>query len=260
MMHLRDGQAIYVYGFCHLNTRLPEAEFGGQPGQPRVEAIKVGRICVIASFVSRQDFEGEQAEANLKDPLWLTPRLYNHALVLEKAIDAGGAVYPVGFGTLFSSVDALKDALIKLEPTIRAQLDRIEGCEEWALDIEMDEDQALDMMLQEGVSRGDLILSPSLGRRHLEMQRYRSELRQRLPIWLAQHLRALREALGDGAEMWSERQVKPGKVANWAFLVRKENIARFKIQIDATQPGERVWGLSLRLTGPWPAYSFCDAR
>jgi len=44
--------------------------------------------------------------------------------------------------------------------------------------------------------------------------------------------------------------------ANWAFLVAHSELERFRQQVDALSGEGNLGGLLLRMSGPWPPYSF----
>lgn len=252
---MNTDNAIYVYGFCHAPSMLPIADAIDE-NYP-LFAHEVNGLVAIVSLVKRGEFEGEEAETRLKDIVWLAPRIYRHSKVLEKILDLGCPVYPVNFGTLFSSLDALISTMHEQRNLILAHLEHVKGRQEWAIDIQFDQDQALEMLVAEAVSKGQLLLSTSMGRRHLEMQRYRANLITEMPIWLDGRLRSVADDLEVAAADHVERKVGGEKVANWAYLISAQEVQKFLLKVERLSQRESPWGLTLRCTGPWPPYSFC---
>ena len=251
-------QAWYVYGAVPGGAPVPSARTI-LPGAA-IEAIRFGSIAILASVVPRGLFDQGDPANRTADPDWMAARVEAHHAV-NAAAAAIGPTLPLAFGTLFSNLDLLRDWLMPRSAALLSALERVNGQSEWALSLQEDEtahaawldrnDPALSQLAESAANaeRGTAYL---LGRR---LDKARSAAR-------IQHLNAI-----------------AASVANWV------RAAGFDLFTDPPRNGMPAWtaltpdqapngqnalparvgqlaadlahaGLSLRLSGPWPAYAF----
>jgi hypothetical protein len=255
--------ALYLYGF------LPEqgADAGLPPAVPAVDPerplglYRQAGLTALVSPVRRADFEGDEGAANLADIAWVGPRALRHQVVLDAVLPLA-AVYPLPFGTLFSTAAALAAEMDRRGADIRAALDRLAGCAEWAVQGELDREAALAARVRERVAAGDWTPPAAAGRRHLEEQRLRRELAADLDAWAANAAAALADALTALSRGRAERRIPSGQglAFNWAFLVPAEGLERFHAALDSIGRDLAERGLRVVCKGPWPGYSFVAAE
>lgn len=246
--------AIYLYGFGSPELIAP-AMLGVDDTHP-ISVHACAGVNALISSVAIADFTGESGEQNLQNVAWLTPRACRHALVIDKCL-ARTSVYPVAFGTLFSTVPALEQEMQRYAADVLAILAQINGCEEWALEATLDRQHAVDALLTEGLQSGRFTLPDSVGRRHLEEQKLRRLLHNELHTWLEQCLTALQQELSALARKVRARRLVDDKVLHWAYLLPVENVTAFQAQVADITKRYQNYGFSFRMTGPWAAYSFC---
>ena len=218
----------------------------------------VGRLSAVVSWVALEDFTGEVGEANLQDIAWLGPRACRHAIVVEQVM-AVAPVFPLPFGALFSSLAVLEQEINHRSVEIASVLEKVSGCQEWAVEGSLDRNAAIEYRLVEGLQSGRLKLPDAIGRRHLEEQKIRRQLAADLGDWLSERLESLQQELARFACDFRQRRLTENKVSHWAFLVPEGQVEAFKNTLGQLVRQQEAFGLALRLTGPWPPYTFSQS-
>jgi len=249
------GEAVYLY--CFTSAGLPPPQAPGVAGDPRAVHPTAGLAAVVGR-VALAEFVGEAGENHLQDIGWLGPRACRHAAVVEQAM-AAGPVYPLPFGTLFSSLAALDQEAERRRAEIAAVLRQVEGCEEWSVEGTLDRKQAVEYQLEAGLRSGDYVLPESIGRRHLEEQKLRRAIASGLNAWLEPQLADIQQTLSATSRDWRPRRLRDETVLHWAYLVPVEHAAAFGQAVAALGERHERHGLRFRLSGPWPPYTFAQA-
>jgi hypothetical protein len=255
-------EAVYLYGFvpdAGAAAGLPPALPAVDPERPLALYRHAG-LTALVSPVRRADFAGDDGAANLADIGWVGPRALRHQAVLD-AVLALAAIYPLPFGTLFSTPAALAAEMDQRRGDIERALERLAGCAEWAVQGELDRDAALDARVRDTIAAGAWTPPEAQGRRHLEEQRLRRELAADLDDWADAAAAPLADALLAVSRGRVERRVPVGQALafNWAFLVPSDALSDFHAALDAIGPALAGHGLRIVCKGPWPGYSFVAA-
>jgi|TARA_B110001469_G_scaffold119609_1_gene127347 hypothetical protein len=246
-------QAIYVYGFVPSN-RLAPAMLGVDDAHS-LELHACDGLVAVVSLVLLVDFESFDSEDNSQYLAWLTPRACRHSAVIDKVMEQG-AIYPLSFGTLFSSVNALELVMTQRSNDVSASLAHIADCQEWSLEVTVDRNQAVDNLLAEELSSGRISLPKASGRRHLEEQKLRRNLHTGLSDWMESTLHEIYESIQPMTRDACQRKLIDHKVMHWAFLIPQHAAPAFLPHIDKVATDYESFGFNFRLTGPWAAYSF----
>lgn len=246
-------QAIYLYGFIPANRIVPTML--GVDNLHFLELHACNGLDAVVSLVLLADFEGLDNEENAQYLAWITPRAYRHSMVIDKFMEQG-AIYPLSFGTLFSSIDTLEQAMMERSDVVSASLQHISGCQEWSLEVTLDRNQAVDGLLAEGLRSGDISLPEASGRRHLEEQKLRRKLQAELNEWMDGVLVAIHESIKPLMRDSCQRKLTDNKLMHWAFLIPEVAVVLFQQRIDQIATNYQPYGFSFRVTGPWAAYSF----
>lgn len=256
-IQLAPDEAIYLYGFQSGVQSVPTELYGLSQQQPVMCFTHVGLTAYI-SKVNTHDFTGPQAEAHLQDVQWLTHNAKRHDAVLE-ALAQQGDIFPVTFGSLFSSLQILRDTMLVQRQIITHGLKRVAGCREWGVQGMLERSAALDVRLHEALQQEPTNLACSPGRRHLQVQRLRRELERSMDSWLATQKESVFSVLTEAAQGFfdRQRQTVEHQVLNWAFLVPHQLEQAFFSRFAAQQKAAKLYGLILCCKGPWPPYSFC---
>jgi hypothetical protein len=246
-------QAIYLYGFVPSNIVAPAML--GVDDAHSLELHACDGLIAVVSLVLLVDFESIDSEDNTQYLAWLTPRACRHSAVIDKVMEQG-AIYPLSFGTLFSSVNALEQVMTQRSNDVSASLQHIADCQEWSLEVTVDRNQAVDNLLAEELSSGRIRLPEASGRRHLEEQKLRRNLHAGLSDWMETILVTIYESIQPMTRDACQRKLSDHKVMHWAFLIPKDTAASFLPHIDQIATDYQPFGFNFRLTGPWAAYSF----
>ena len=254
--------AIYLYGFTQSSSLSDEGVIGlpallGVDDLHPVRLHECAGLKAVISSVALGDYTGEIGENNVQNIAWLTPRACRHALVIDRLIEQG-SVYPLSFGTLFSSLSSLEQEMTRRSTEVLAVLEHIAGCQEWSLEATLDRKQAVDALLAEGLQSGRFSLPEATGRRHLEEQKLRRNLTAELNEWLTRCLTLLQNELRPLTWDFRSRRLLDEKVLHWAYLLPVAQVAAFQQQVSAIANRYEVYGFNFRVTGPWAADSFCQ--
>jgi len=250
------GEAVYVYCFSLPEILTPQGSGVDESGPIQVHIV--GGLSAVVSWVALDDFTGEGGEANLQDIAWLGPRACRHAVVVEQVM-AYAPIFPLPFGTLFSSLSALEQEIDHRSSEVTSVLEHVASCQEWSIEGTLDRFKAVDYLLDEGLQSGQFKLPDSIGRRHLEEQKLRRQIASDLDSRIGDRLDLIKEELAALARDFRPRRLTENKTSHWAYLVPVEQVEAFRLRVEGVSAQQEVYGLAFRLTGPWPPYTFCQA-
>jgi hypothetical protein len=220
--------------------------------QPGLRVVAGGEVAAIVEDVDVDDFEGERLERNLGDREWLERMVRRHESTIEGLLD-GRAVVPMRFGSIFSNEAGLRAMLEENSEALLDMLDRVRGRHEWGVRVHADRSSMVQQLAPAAAgakSGGDY-----LRRRRAEMN-----ADSEVSAAAARIASEVHEQLGARAEravVLQPRQSTPGTLVTTAYLVPFVDQERFLACVQELQG--RLPGISLELTGPWPAYSFIGA-
>jgi hypothetical protein len=252
--------AWYVFCFApakkiagpDLNDRLNDCGWEDPVG---IEIT--GDVAAVTSMVPRERFEGPEAEQNLADLHWLLPRVEAHDRVIATAM-AGAPVFPLRFGTLFSSGQALAIEMARRRRSLLDFFSAMAGREEWAVKAVLVKDQAIEVR-RIALFPEEAVESGPIGRNYLLRQRQKAQAEQALGPWLAQLVTELERELRGLCESVSVRTPTDPVFGNWACLVGPGEAERLHREIVRLSASYTDLGVELHCSGPWPLYSFCNA-
>lgn len=247
-----------LYAFCFAPAaRLAGIDLNGCGWEDPVGTEVTGGIAAVAAEVPRERFEGPEAELRLADLGWLLPRVEAHDRVIAAAM-AGATVFPLRFGTLFSSRQALAMEVARRRRTLLEFFAAMDGRGEWAVKALLVHDRALE-------SRRIALFPESAedpgtsGRNYLQRQRQKVQAEQALGPWLAGVVAGLDLRLRGLSESVVARTATDPVVGNWACLLGPGGVERLRTEIDRLGTEQLAHGIELHCSGPWPLYSFCGA-
>lgn len=235
---------VYVYGIV-AGSAHPHVRCAGVAGaKPAFHAE--GGIAAVVGTVPL-DFTAGRAD------------LMAHSDVLQEIV-ATHDILPVGFGTLFTSVEELSERFLRPNhDELLRMLERVHGLVEIQVKGEYDEDAAarhvaasdpaIARLQRRAQSRGDVDSMIDLGHRFAQvLDRSRYADTRGIVDGLAQHAQDV--SVGDA----------PGEygLIGASFLVAREDLTDFDAAF--VRAGEALADrASLRALGPLPPYSFVDA-
>jgi len=257
------GHGVYLYCCARADLLPPTFEVEGLEAGKTVRQLRLGDLVAVTSEVPLEEFTGSDAEERLKDIGWLAPRALRHEQVIEEVAHRS-PVFPVRFGTIFSSREALEALLTRHHDALRAFLDRTTDAEEWGFKGYLDRKKAQERLVDEELATHREQLSASPGLRYMQERRARAQAEERLGSWLRETSSRLKQELSHRALDAAERKLlppgateHPGEmVLNWAFLVPKAGVAAFRALVEELSRELGGWGLAFEVVGPFPPYSF----
>ena len=177
--------SIGIYLFCLTpKNPLPEVTGTGIDGEHSLFIETIGDIAAIFSEVPLDDFSGPEAQARMEDLAWIGPRALRHEEVIMAVMEQI-PVLPVRFGTVFSSIEAMKEPLRRHRDTLSRFFRDTAGKKEWSIRAYVDRVQARSqiMTLRLAAEKGQLEgLSP--GKRYFLEQKIKGVVEREVTSWL----------------------------------------------------------------------------
>jgi hypothetical protein len=256
-MTISDACAWYVYAITAGDPALPAMD--GILPDSAIDAIPLGPVSVLTSMVPRALFDSADPAQRTSDPDWMAERVAAHHRI-NLAAATSIASLPLSFGTVFSSLMRIDEWLAPRSAALQTALDQVAGRAEWLVTLTEDaekhqawldeHDQLLCQLREQALSAGDG-LGFLLARRR---DKARTQAR-------AAHLQAVATEIDQLLALISpDRLAETGRdgMPAWSILACNScppiasGIAESKAGTDILAQA----GLSLRTTGPWPAYAF----
>jgi len=266
----------YLYGIIRLSAgesapawadttgvNIAEAHLDLGPDYGPVQLLEIGSLAAVVRRILLADFTAEALQTQLGDPsrLRLVVQMHNdviHAFHQERAI------LPAKFGAAYARFSDIAAAIDQRSEAILAQLTRLDGCDEWAVHVYVDQ-----RIIREAV-RADQATEPaqqqlaaaSPGRAYFLRRKLDDDLAARtahvteeIALAAFQRLAGLAvDARGDRPANPSGNDDAEAEVLRAAFLVRRELSEEFVASVRATADYGRGWHCTY--SGPWPPYSF----
>ena len=141
-----DEWGWYLYGITRRSasaTTRPERgdgaggkaelalDAGADEGEP-VQVLACGALAAIVRRVPLAQFSEEALRARHDDTAWFATMARRHNEVIA-AIHQQQAVLPAKFGSIYARAEDVKSAVAEAQETLLAQLECVEGCDEWAV-------------------------------------------------------------------------------------------------------------------------------
>ncbi len=257
--------SIGIYLFCLTpENPLPEVSGTGIDGEHPLFAETIGNITAIFSEVDLDDFLGPEGRAHLEDLAWIGPRALRHEEVIMAVMEQV-PVLPVRFGTVFSSLEALKEPLRRHQDTWSSFFRDTAGKKEWSIRAYVDRVQARSQIMAERLAaeKGQLeSLSP--GKRYFLEQKIKGAVEREVTSWLKGLGEDIQSIIQEVSLSFSERRLLSREVTgldsemffHGAFLLPDRSVDALRGRTDEWNRQHEAHGLRLELSGPWPPYHF----
>jgi hypothetical protein len=257
--------ATYVY--CVVRSgRAPDLRTAprGLPGtgRPRAVGAAPGLWLVVAD--APLTGYGEAALARIVRDLEAVSR----CAVAHSAVVAHCArrnpVLPLRLLTLFATDERARAQVRRRRRAIEGRLTHVAGRSEWGVQARLETGGGLRARRVRAAARQETAgLSP--GTRFLELRRRQRHETRGLATGARAAATSLYRALARDADDARQRPPvsmdgRPALLLDAAFLVAKTRAARFRRTVRAHAARVADQGLRVRLTGPWPPYSFVAGR
>ena len=222
-----------------------------------------GRDWLIVSTVPARGYGETALEHGLQDLEWVAPRALAHEAVVEHFLTAP-AVLPMQLFTLFTGDARALEHVVRDRRRVAGIFKRIANQVEWGLRLSWDPDGP-------SPSRGERVAAarpkasrsaPQSGSDYLRRKREQRDLAQtRLKHARAQANRIYKAVSRDATaarRRTATEQAAPGSrlLLDAAFLVPARRAAAFRTLVGRHARTVEGAGLTVSLTGPWPAYNF----
>ena len=169
--------------------------------------------------------------------------LRHHAVL--QAYCVYGTVLPMRFGAAFSSTEAVQQHVAQTSEQMQSAIRTLDNLKEYTIRLTVTGDP---------VQPQRAVLS---GRDFLARGRDQRDLRHKISERRATLSRNLADALHQiAAQLEPASASRPDRVFDVAVLLRRDATSALATLAKRIGPEARVLGLDLRVTGPWPAYSF----
>lgn len=212
--------------------------------------------------VERNQFEGPEAEVNLSDANWLTPRVLAHEAAVE-AISERLAFCPCHFGTIFSNTGLVEQLVTINIESLREFFKATASSSEWGLKCIVAWDEAVvAYQVAHGTSEQD---NSKVGLNYLRQQKLIRDRDIKVRHWITESLQSVEGSIREFAKQLVRRRVNSSQdggqkecLANFAVLANKGNhspLDDFVTQWNTDENSASRF-IKLELTGPWPLYSF----
>jgi hypothetical protein len=253
--------ATYVYGVLQsrvtpVPNRVPKGLDG--MGKPRLLALGQG-LWLVAADAPLDRYGSEPIERRLTDLDWVSRCALAHEAVVE-SLSRHGVVIPVKLFTLFSSDERALSHFARTRKRLDRLIRHVAGRQEWGVQMSLDERLAL-----KGRKDGHRPADPSrAGTSFLMRKKGEKDAVKALVADATREAERIFGALSRYAE--DERQRTPQQTGgsirallDAAFLVPSARAAEFKAAVGALGRELGSKGYRIRLTGPWPPYTFVAA-
>jgi hypothetical protein len=194
---------------------------------------------------------------------WVAPRALAHEAVVEHFL-AAPAVLPMQLFTMFTGDERAVEHVVRDRRRIAGILKRIEGQVEWGLRLTLDldankpagarKDAARSRRSSRNASEGG---AAYLARKRDQLDWARTRLKKGRSEANRMYRAVSREATAARRRTATERAA-PGSrlLLDAAFLVPARRATAFRAAVGRHARALKGAGLTVSLTGPWPAYNF----
>jgi hypothetical protein len=250
------GYGIYLYGVVSSASDV-DIELDPMNPDGRIQMLSAAGLTAVCEKMPLAPWSGPDSVQNLQTLEWVAPRAVHHETVTE-AIACRTPLFPMTFGTLFSSREAMTEHLDERAEELHNYLDRVEGRSEWSVKGLLDRATA-----RRHLSESDE-MEAETGLGYLQKRKKQAETRIVLEPWLRDVGSDIYARLADRTadqtvlQKRGRTRVEDGRaiVFNWALLIEDAALEHIEAFIDDWNATNDETGLELALSGPWPPYSF----
>lgn len=248
-----NEKGIYLYCFAE-NSSLPEIS-------NEAYQLDFAEITALVTDVNLDDFTGEKGEENLQNLEWLMPKVVLHEKVTETILQKA-AVFPVAFGSIFSSPESLKATVENNRATIVEFLNFTKNADEIGLKGFLEREASKQKILQSDFAEEYTELDNlSAGKKFFAEKKLIEKAESLVNQRLAEICNQVAQKLSPIAQSAVQRKVVQSEdegeqVLNWAFLIEREKQSDFAQLVEGINAEISDFGLKLRLSSVLPPYSF----
>jgi Gas vesicle synthesis protein GvpL/GvpF len=231
-------------------------------GEP-LQVLDCGALAAIVRRVPLAQFSEEALRAHGDDTAWIAEMARRHNQVIV-AIHEEQAILPAKLGSVYARAEDVQAAVAGVHEALRAQLERVEGCDEWAVHMYADR-AAIEQRVAAHPTIQALqqeIAAAGPGRAYLLQRKLDEERAAATDQALREMAQAEYEHLARGAAAGQLTQPARSasethdeiEVLRAAFLVPRASADTFLAELRSCVEGRE--GVHCEYSGPWPPYSF----
>ena len=266
----RDSGGAVLYVYCIAETG-PAKEILAESSPPSIEdeasvsLIESGSLSAVVSSVPIASYGEESLSENLTDPSWTALRAMRHEHVVEHFANRTSVV-PLRFGTIYLEAGRIEKMLAENSPRLKEIVERLRDREEWGVNVYSDRVllmatiTSLSPRLKELAERA---VKASPGESYLLQKKIETLRVDEARVETNRAIEEIEEVLRSESD--DARRLRVLKVeatehgelkAKFAFLIKRSQFQRFQSAAEKIAKERKSTGISLELTGPWPAYNF----
>jgi hypothetical protein len=230
-----------------------------------LEAVEAGGLTAVASGVPLEVYGEGALAGRLTDAAWTATRALRHERVAEH-FARRAAVAPLRFGSIYLRREGVERMLAERGAQLREVLARLEGREEWGLNVFVERARLREEVTQLSERLRTLAAQAEAatpGQAYLlrkKIEGLRDEEARAETRRVAQEVERRLAGASDGAarlRVLKDEGTEQGELAaRLAFLVRREGFEAFRDAAEELAARYTPLGFRFELTGPWPAYNF----
>lgn len=263
-----EESGFYVY--CVAGTKpAQELTLGDLPtaieDDAKIELVSSGNLSAVVSRVPMSAYSETSLAENLTDATWTAVRAMRHEHVVE-FFSKNTSVVPLRFGTIYLDRSGVEKMLSDKSDQLAAIIQRLEGHEEWGVNVYSDRSVLLDNIVIVSSrlrEMSDTAAQASPGQSYLLQKKIDAMRIDEAKT----EIKRIVENIEDGLQKQSRDRVRlrilkvetteHGELkAKFAFLVKKKEFDKFRNTAEELAREYESSGTRLELTGPWPPYNF----
>jgi Gas vesicle synthesis protein GvpL/GvpF len=242
---------VHAYGVVAMDE--PLSQFPPGIADTTVWVHGVDGLAAIVSLLPAEGFGVADWERNATNVGWLEPVARQHHEVLQH-VAMTAAVVPLRLPSLYGSLESLAETLHVAEGLLNRDLRRIKGKAEWAVKVYRMSEQQSSTVRPPPTSGQDYLLARS---RDLSA---RSGVQEQLREQAREIHHTLCQVSAECVRNQPQHAVLSGRkeqmLLNGAYLVSRADQTRFLELVGEIGDDCSKGGLSVEVSGPWPAYNF----
>lgn len=250
---------LYAYAVVKGKISLPGKTMGVSFAGP-VSLINVEDMSVVVSSISPKIKNAHHLEKKLSaDVDWARKNILAHYQVTYE-LAKENTLIPFKFGSIMSSEKDIEKKIRNKQVKLEKIFQRIENREEWAVKLSLDSKKfekeignTLNLETEPTLSGLDWLVEKK------NETKLKSAVQKSVDDNIAEFEGMLKKECEDmTANMPSSSSDKDmATVANWACLLKKEEVERLRKRILNMEKNK---AFQITLTGPWPPYNFVSKK
>jgi hypothetical protein len=266
------GEAYYTYAIARQRADAPAAA-PGIPGIDQRYPVRVvgqGAVVALVSTVSLAEFELSTLEQRLQDRNWLEMLAIGHQRVLTSLLEHY-TLLPLKLCTLYTDERRIEALLATGLARFSAELDRLEGSNEWGLKLFCNQAALAEWAAQNAPQlsqQASSVAAASPGARFMLQKRLQRAAQQIAEQLQRSETELIAASLATMTRAAQRGRLQPAQIhgrsdtmtLNGAYLVAEDELDTFATALDALREQYEPRGFNFELTGPWPAYSFSGSH